>query len=453
MTEEIHDGGVQRVESRGLLAPVLALSFPTMLANILQSLFMLVDMWFVGRLGTGAIAAVSISGMVMAVVFPFIIGLSVGSNALVARAHGSGDRSALSRTIFTVIAFSASLSVVLTALGCLLTEQIVGIFDVEPSVHALALGYMRILFAGIAFTVCLFVVNAILRSLGDALSPFLILVAATLVNLALDPILIFGLGPAPRWGVDGAAVASVVARATGLVIAVAVLTRRYMPRPIVSREYLSGRILWRIVSIGIPSSVSLMARHLSGLVITLLVVRFGTEAVAAYGVCQRIVFLVLMPGFGFAIAAAVLTGQSLGAGAPRRAEHSTWVAVAIYAILVAAISSVLFLVPGRIVGLFDDTPAVVELGRVFFLINAPAFLLLPLGVVLSRSMSGAGYTFWPMVLSVVVLLVVRLPMAWILAGTIGMNGIFWAIAVPVVIESTGMLLLFMRGSWKRQSVG
>lgn len=424
-----------------------------MLANLLHSGFMLVDMWFVGRLGTDAIAAVSISGVVMAVVFPFVIGLTVGSNALVARAHGAGDRSALNKTIFSMLVFSAGLSAVLTAAGYPLADEIIGIFGVEPSVYSLALGYMRILFAGISFMVCLFVVNAILRSLGDALTPFLILVAATLINLVLDPILIFGWGPVPELGVDGAAIASVVARAAGLVLAIAILTRRYMPSPAVSPDYLSGRIIWRVVCIGIPSSISLMARHVSGFVITLLVVAFGTEAVAAYGVCQRIVFLVLMPGFGFAIASAVLTGQSLGSGDPRRAERTTWVAVAVYFVLVLAVAAVLFLVPGPIVALFDDTPAVVDLGRSFFLINAPALLLLPLGLVLSRSMSGAGYTFWPMVLSVTVLLGVRLPMAWILSIYFEMDGIFWAIAVPLVMESTAMTFLFLRGSWKEHKVG
>ena len=195
-----------------------------------------------------------------------------------------------------------------------------------------------------------------------------------------------------------------------------------------------------------------MARHVSGLVITFIVVAFGTEAVAAYGVCQRITFLVLMPGFGFAVASAVLTGQSLGAGNARRAEAATWVAVASYAVLVTACATVLFLLPGPIVSLFDDSAAVVDLGRRFFLVNAPALLMLPLGLVLSRSMSGAGYTFWPMVVSVAVLLGLRVPMAYLLSRVMGMDGVFWAIGVPVVVEGAAVALLFRKGSWKRQSV-
>lgn len=436
----------------GLVRPVLALSFPTMLANVLQSGFVLVDMWFVGRLGTDAIAAVSVSGVVMSVVFPFVIGLTVGSNALISRAHGSGDASELNRTIFSVLVFAASLSLVLTAAGTPLADEIIGLFHVEPRVHVQALGYLRIALGGISFMICLFLVNAVLRALGDAMTPFIILVVSTLVNFSLDPLLIFGAGPVPAMGVDGAAVASVAARAVGLVIAIVVLIRRTLPRPALSWSYLSGRIVWKIVTIGVPSSLSLMTRHVSGLVITFIVVAFGTEAVAAYGVCQRITFLVLMPGFGFAVASAVLTGQSLGAGDARRAEASTWIAVASYAILVTACAAVLFAAPGPIVALFDDTPAVVDLGRRFFLVNAPALLMLPLGLVLSRSMSGAGYTFWPMVVSVVVLLGIRVPMAWILSRHFGMDGIFWAVGVPVVIEGAAVALLFMRGGWKRQSV-
>ncbi len=436
----------------GLVRPVLALSFPTMLANVLQSGFLLVDMWFVGRLGTGALAAVSVSGVVMSVIFPFVIGLTVGSNALISRAHGSGDASALNRTIFSVLVFAATLSLVLTAAGTPLADEIIGLFHVEPRVHQQALAYLRIMLGGISFMICLFLVNAVLRALGDAMTPFIILVVATLVNLGLDPLLIFGAGPVPAMGVDGAAVASVAARAVGLVIAIVVLTRRHMPRPALSWDYLSWGIVWKIVTIGVPSSLSLMARHVSGFVITFIVVAFGTEAVAAYGVCQRITFLVLMPGFGFAVASAVLTGQSLGAGDARRAEASTWVATASYAILVTALAAVLFVLPGPIVALFDDAPAVVDLGRRFFLVNAPALLLLPLGLVLSRSMSGAGYTFWPMVVSVSVLFAVRVPMAFILSRYFGMDGIFWSMAVPVVLEGVAVALLFRKGSWKKQSV-
>ncbi|MBW2262124.1 MAG: MATE family efflux transporter, partial [Deltaproteobacteria bacterium] len=282
----------------GLVRPVLALSFPTMLANILQSGFVLVDMWFVGRLGTDSLAAVSVSGVVMAVVFPFVIGLTVGSNALISRAHGAGDVSELNRTIFNVLVFAAVLSLVLTAIGTPLADEIIGIFHVEPRVHEQALGYLRILLGGISLMICLFLVNAVLRALGDAITPFIILVVSTLVNFGLDPLLIFGAGPVPAMGVDGAAVASVAARAVGLVIAIVVLTRRHMPKLSFSLDDLSGRIVWKIVAIGVPSSLSLMARHVSGLMITFLVVAFGTEAVAAYGVCQRITFLVLMPGFG-----------------------------------------------------------------------------------------------------------------------------------------------------------
>jgi putative MATE family efflux protein len=358
----------------------------------------------------------------------------------------------LDRTIFSVLLFSLGLSAVLTVLGYPLADRIVGLFGVEPSVHALALGYLRILLGGITFTICLFLVNAILRSLGDAITPFVVLVVATLLNLVLDRLLIFGWGTLPAMGVEGAAIASVAARGTGLVLALLFLSRRHMPRPAVSLSYLSPLAIWRILVVGIPSSLSLMARHVSGFVITLVVVRFGTEAVAAYGVCQRITFLVLMPGFGFAIAAAVLVGQSLGAGDPTRARRAAWISVATYAALVVAAAAALLAFPGRIVALFDASPGVVDIGRAYFLVNAPALLALPLGLVLSRAMSGAGYTFWPMVVSMLLLLGLRLPMAWLLSVPLGMDGVFLAVALPLVLESAAMTLLFRRGAWRAAGV-
>jgi putative MATE family efflux protein len=316
----------------------------------------------------------------------------------------------------------------------------------------MALAYIRILFGGSVFMVSLFLVNAILRALGDAITPFVVLVISTVINFTLDPLLIFGLGPLPAFGVSGAATASVIARAVGLTIAAVFLARRYMPRPLFCLDYISTSIFGRVLAIGLPSSISMATRHVSGLIITAMVVLFGTEAVAAYGVCQRITFLVLMPGFGFAIGAAVLVGQNLGAGNTRRAELSAWIAVASYAVLVVLVSAALFFVPGHLVALFDPTARVVDLGSAFFAIVAPSLVFLPLGVVLSRSMSGAGYTFWPMVISVTVLLGVRVPMAWLLSQTMGMQGIFWAIAVPVVLEGVMMTGLFLVGGWKRKKV-
>lgn len=452
MNEEILPGPRTPLVRGSVLAAVLRLSVPTMLANVLQSGFVLVDLWFVGRLGTEALAAVGVAGVVMSVVFPFVIGLTVGSNALISRAQGEGDRAALDRAIFTVLVMCALVTVVLTAAGVSLAGPVIDLFGVEPRVHDYALGYIRILFGGSAFMVSLFIVNAILRALGDAVTPFVVLGVSTLVNLGLDPLLIFGAGPLPGLEVNGAAAASVTARAVGLIVASSVLARRHLPRPLLSTRHLSSRVLVKILSIGMPSSVSLMVRHLSGLIVTAIVVQFGTEAVAAYSVCQRVMFLVLMPGFGFAIASAVLVGQNLGAGQPRRAETSSWAAVGCYAVLVVLAAAVLFAVPRPIVALFDDTARVVGIGGEYFRVVAPALLTLPFGLVLSRAMSGAGYTVGPMVVSVAVLMGIRLPLAWGLSRIWAMDGIYWAVAVPVVLEGILVLALFLRGSWKHKQV-
>lgn len=452
MTEEIPPTSRSSLLQGSLVRPVLRLSFPTVLANILQSGFVLVDMWFVSRLGTGALAAVSVTGVVMSVILPLVIGLSVGANALISRAQGSGDREALTRAIFTVLVTCAIVAALLTTVGLALSGPVLHIFNLEPEVHRQALGYIRILFAGSLFMVSLFLVNAVLRALGDAITPFVVLVLSTLVNLGLDPLLIFGPGPFPRMGIDGAAVASVTARLVGLCVASVVLARRYLPRPIVSLTYFSRATLARVFRIGLPSSMSMMTRQLSGLIVTAIVGQFGTAALATYGVCQRITFLVLMPGFGFAIGAAVLVGQNLGAQKPRRAEMSSWIAVASYSFFVIASAILLFVAPRPIVGLFDPTPAVVQMGGDYFAVVAPALLMLPLGVVLSRAMSGAGYTFWPMVLTMTVLLGIRIPLAWILSARWQMDGIYWAVALPVAMEGLLMLILFLKGSWKRKKV-
>ncbi|UCE28030.1 MAG: MATE family efflux transporter, partial [Candidatus Coatesbacteria bacterium] len=177
-------------------------------------------------------------------------------------------------------------------------------------------------------------------------------------------------------------------------------------------------------------------------------------AVAAYGIGTRITMLMLMPGFAFAISAAILVGRNLGAGKPARAERSAWSTAFIYLGVLAALVIALTAAPKFWVGIFDDAPSVVDLGALFVYIVAPSFLLLPFGMVLGRSMSGAGVSFPPMVVTVSVLLGVRIPLAFILANFAGLGavGVFWAVAIPTVMEGIVMMFLFRTGIWKHKKL-
>jgi putative MATE family efflux protein len=282
----------------------------------------------------------------------------------------------------------------------------------------------------------------------------IVLAVAVVINIGLDPVLIFGLGPFPELGAPGAAVATVVSRGAGFIVLAVVLSRRFKPSHPFDRGNYSLKLIWSIIKIGVPASIQMLTRSLAGVILIGIVAAFGTAAVAAYGIGTRITMLLMMPGFAFAISAAILVGRNLGAGKSGRAERSAWITAFIYLGVLAGLAVALMAVPKFWVGIFDDADSVRNLGALFVYIVAPSYLFLPFGMVLGRSMSGAGVSFPPMVVTVSVLLGVRIPLAFILAKFAGLGavGVFWAVAIPTAMEGIVMVFLFRTGMWKHKKL-
>jgi putative MATE family efflux protein len=437
-----------------LIKPILWLAVPTVAGNLLQSAFNIADMYFVSRLGTAAIAAVSVAGLAIWLVWTTIIGVAVGSQALVTRFHGARDDASLRRAMTTTLAAAAVLAVLMASAGPLVGKPLLQLLGAEAHVVDLAYGYITIFFFGGFTFVFMVMINAMLRGLGDSVTPTVIVAAAVTLNVLLDPVFIFGLGPAPELGVRGAALATVLAYAVGLAAAVAVFTRRHLPWRSFVPANLSWKMAWQILTIGVPASTQMLIRAAAAMVLVGFVAAAGTAAIAAYGIGGQLTGLILMPGFALAMSAAILVGQNLGAGKKERAERTAMASVGICAAVAAVMIAALLALAPRWVAIFDDTPEVVGLGALYIYICAPAFIFVPLGMVLSRAMSGAGVSVPPLVVTAVVLLGVRIPMAYVFTKVLGMGvaGVYWAITIPTVLEGCIMYVVFRTGIWKHRKL-
>jgi putative MATE family efflux protein len=440
--------------SGSLIRPILWLAIPTVAGNLLQSAFNIADMYFVSRLGTAAIAAVSVAGIAIWLLWTAVMGVAIGSQALVTRFHGARDEASLRRAMATTLAMAAAFAVVLASAAPFVGRPLLKLLGAEPNVVELAYGYIAVFFFG-GFTMVLMVmISAILRGLGDSVTPTVLVAVAVLLNIALDPVFIFGLGPAPALGVRGAALATVLAYAVGMVAAAVVFTRRHLPWRALVPANLSSKMVWQILTIGVPASAQMLIRASAAMVLVGFVALSGTAAIAAYGIGGQLTSIILMPGFALAMSAAILVGQNLGAGKKERAERTAMASVGMYAAVAALMIAALLALAPRWVAIFDHTPRVVELGALYIYICAPAYIFVPLGMVLSRAMSGAGVSVPPLIVTAVALLGVRIPLAYVFTKVLGMGvaGVYWAITIPTVLEGIIMYAAFRTGVWKHRKL-
>jgi putative MATE family efflux protein len=410
-------------------------------------------MAFVGRLGPASVAAVGISGQVLMLLFTVFMGIATAATAMVARAIGAGDQERADAVAAQALLLSLVASVVVGGVGYALAPRLLSIFGAEPEVVRLATGYLRIMFVGIAAILSLFTGAGILRGAGDALTPLLISVVAGVANGVLDPLLIFGLLGFPRLGVHGAAVASVAAQFIGFGIGLYVLTSgRTRVRLRLGAFRPDPATLWRIVAVGVPSSVQMVLRAVMGVVLLPIVAGFGTHVLAAFTVGGRLMMVGFMPTFGIAAASATLVGQNLGAGRPERAEKSALASTGMSVAIMAAAAVVASACAPFIIGAFAPEPGVVDAGRFFLRIAAPGLVFAAVGITLGRAVAGAGDTVPPMIIALLVLWGLQVPLAYFLARipSMGETGVYWAGTLAGLAQAAMTSAYFFTGRWKRK---
>ena len=429
------------------------LALPLMVTSALMDVFNIVDMIFVGRIGPEAIAAVSICGVLMGIIRMGAMGISTGTVALVSRFVGKKEHDRAHLVLNQSITLSIATSVVIGVLGYILAAPVLRALGAAEEVVPHGVSYLRIMCVGSITMFLSIILSAGMRGFGDATTPMIAMGIASLLNIGLDPLLIFGLGPFPRLGVAGSAVATVISRGIGSIILLLVLSKQEGGiRLWATRNNGQENHIGRIVKIGSFSALGSLSMNISRIVLIRIVAVFGTFAVASFGIGMRLRIFVLILGFGMANATAVIVGQNLGAGRPDRAEKAAWLSVLFYGAFLAAISVLFLAFPRGIIGIFNDQPEVIEFGRSFLLFFVPSLFFMNLAIVLGRAIDGAGNTRATLVITFVSLIVVGIPMALVLSRLWGVNGIWAALVGSNVIQGLGALVWFRIGKWKTTKV-
>ena len=438
-----------------IIGNLLSLAWPMIISGSLTMLGPTIDMIWVGRLGAVSIAGVGVAGMAVMLVNSARMGLGMGMRAMVARFVGAGDIEGANHVAQQAFVISASFAIIMAAIGIFLAEPILVLIGLEADVVAQGATYMRILFVGSVALSFRMMAEGIMQASGDAVTPMRIAILFRFFHVALCPFLIFGWWIFPRLGVSGAAITNVISQSLGTAIALRFLFSGRTRLRLTLRNFrLDLPIIWRIVKIGIPASVMSIQQSFGQFALMYFIVSFGTLAVAAHTLVQRIEMMLFMPCMGLGQAAGVLAGQNLGSEQPERAEKSGWLATGLVTVFMLICSVAILLWSRGIISIFNAEPSLVELTSDFLKIALAGYLVLGLIIVLMQCLSGVGDTLPPMVFSLVILWVVQLPLAYFLPRVtdLGIYGVRWAMVSGMLVGAVAFTTYFRMGRWKRKQV-
>jgi putative MATE family efflux protein len=339
--------------------------------------------------------------------------------------------------------------------GGVLGPRLLALVGASPEVVAVGAGYTRIVLGANGVILLLFLINAIFRGAGDAAIAMRVLWVANGVNILLDPALILGLGPFPRLGVTGAAVATTTGRALGVLLQLAVLLRRDS-RVAISAAHLrlDPALIARILRLASMAALQVLIGTASWIGLVRVLSRFGSDALAGYTIGMRIIVFALLPSFGLANAAATLVGQALGAGKPERAEAAAWRAAAFNAALLTVVGAFFVVAAGPCTRIFTDDPTVAPVAESCLRVVAFGFPLYGVGMALTEAFNGAGDTWTPTLLNFGCFWLLEIPLAYVLAVPAGLGplGAFLAVAIAFSLLAVVSAVVFRRGAWKQREV-
>ena len=431
-----------------------SLSWPMMISSSLMTLGPTIDMIWIGKLGSTSMAAVGVSGMAVMVANSLIMGVFAGLRAMVARYVGAGDIRGANHVTQQAFTLGAALAAFMAIIGVFFSEQILTLLGVEADVIELGAAYMRIQFIGMITMSVLRISEASMQASGDSVTPMRIAIFFRLLHLGLSPAFIFGLWIFPEMGIRGAALAGVITQGIGGGIGLWFLMTGRTRMKLTFRNFgVNPGIIWRLVKIGIPASITGMGRSFANLLLVTFISPFGTIAVAAHSLMQRVDGFVNMPATGFGVGAGVLVGQNLGAGKPDRAERSGWTAAVIFTTIMVFGSLFIWFFSPHIIRIFNSEPELVEIGTAFLHIQIVSYLVFGCTVVLSQSLNGAGDTMIPMIVTLFTMCFVQLPMAYLFTRTsIGAAGVRWGVVSGMAVRTVIYTTYFKKGRWKRKKL-
>lgn len=434
---------------------ILLLAIPMVLEMLMESVFAVVDIFWVAHLGADAIATVGLTESMLTLMYAVAIGLGIGATATVARRIGEKNPEGAARAAVQAIAIGLIVSAFFSVIGLTLAPVLLRSMGGSAWVVEHGAIFTKIMFAGNASILLLFLINAIFRGAGDAAIAMRVLWLANTINILLGPCFIFGLGPFPRLGLAGAAVATTIGRSTGVLYALSRLVRAGGRFDIRQRHLkLEPQIMIRLVRLSANATFQVFVGMASWIGLMRTLSSFGSDAVAGYTIGIRVILFALLPSWGLSNASATMVGQALGARNPERAERAVWRAAFYNMIFLGVIGFVFVFFARQIVGLFTDDTKVIPYGADCLRIVASGFLFYAYGMVLTQSFNGAGDTRTPTIINLFVFWLWELPLAYVLAIGLGFGprGVFLAITIAFSSLAVVSAILFKRGKWKERIV-
>ena len=439
-----------------ILRSILTLAIPIVLANTLQAGYQVIDSFWVGRLGSAAVAAVSVSFPVTFLLIALGTGLAIAGSILIAQYVGAKNNEMVSHVAAQTLLMVVLVSVVLGALGYMAAPALLHLMGVAPDVYAGALGFMRVSFAALVFNFTFFVFQAIMRGVGNVTLPIYIVLGTVILNFVLDPLFIFGWGPIPGYGVMGAALATLGTQSIAAVIGIAILRLGKHGIHVHRKDFVPDfAFIKRAFFLGFPASVEQSARALGLTVMTFLITSFGTLAIAAYGVGSTILQVVIIPAMGISMAVSTLVGQNIGAGNIDRASQIGRLGAWLSFWVLTGIGAIVFLFAPQFVAFFvPSSPDVINAGALFLRIMALSWGFMGVQLGLTGVLRASGNMVVTMLLTLVSQWVLQFPLAYVLSKhtALGMLGIWWAFPISNVVIALITIGIYAKGDWKKKRI-
>lgn len=439
----------------GIGRAVFLLAVPMILELIMESTFAVVDIFFVGKLGSSAVATVGLTETFLFLLYSVGMGLAMAVTAIVARRIGEKDSDQAARSAVQAIFLAVLVSVTFSILGMVFAKDLLALMGGDAWTLEHGYRYTQWMLGGNVVILLLFNINAIFRGAGDAAIAMRVLWIANAINMILDPVLIFGWGPFPEMGIEGAAVATNIGRGVGVLVQLWTLFKggKHI-RVLKSHLRLDGRIIANMVRTSLGGIGQMIVAMTSWIFVMRVISEFGSQAVAGATIAIRVMMFTLMPAWGMSNAVATLVGQNLGAQKPDRAERSVWVTGVWNMAFLILVAVVYFSFADRIVGIFTDEADVIRIGATWLTIVSYSYFVYGWWMVAVQAFNGSGDTATPTRINVVFFWLIQIPLAWLLGKTLGYEhtGVFWAIFASETSVGLFTLWLFSRGTWKTVKV-
>ena len=434
---------------------IFLLAVPMILELVMESLFAVVDIYFVGKLGSSAVATVGLTETYLFLLYSIAMGLAMAVTAIVARRVGENRKVDAGNAAIQAIFLAVLCSVPFSLAGIFYSKELLALMGADEWSINNGYGYTQWMLGGNAVIFLLFVINAIFRGAGDAAIAMRVLWIANIINMALDPILIFGLGPIPAMGIEGAAIATNIGRAVGVAIQLLTLFKggKHI-RASLSQLHWDAKVVLNIVKTSLGGVGQMIVSMTSWIFLMRILADVGSDAVAGATIALRIMIFSIMPAWGLSNAATTLVGQNLGAGNPDRAESSVWRIGFYNMIFLIGVAVIFFFYNESLMGLFTGDQQVIAIGAEWLRILSYSFFVYGWWMVSASAFNGAGDTRTPTKINLVFFWLIQIPLCYLLAIHFrwAESGVFWGVFFSETSVGLFTLWLFSRGSWKKAMV-